>query len=238
MLSPYGFELVENCQDCPVRAEGFLCQLGPTPLKALDSITFRNAYPEGAVLFMEGQPPRGVFILCRGRVKLSMTSEDGKTVILRIIKPGQALGLHATISGVPYQARAETMEPCQVNFVRREDFLRFLREHPEASIRAAQQLSHSYQAACEQIRSLGLTHSAQQKLANFLLEWSTKGQDSKQGIRVKMTLTHEEIGQILGTSRETVTRTLGEFRSRQLAILRGSTLLIQNKLGLESLAAL
>ncbi len=233
MRSPYGLELVEDCRNCTLRSEGFFCSLSTAALKAFDAIKYTSAYPEGAVLFVEGQPPRGIFMLCKGRVKLSMTSSEGKALILRIVAPGDVLGLNATISNKPYKATAEALEPCQINFVRREDFLRFMREHGEASIRSAQQLSNSYDAACEQIRSLGLSHSAPQKLAKLLLGWSGRGQETKQGIRVKVTLTHEEIGQVIGTSRETVTRTLGEFKSKQLATLQGSTLVIQNKAALE-----
>ena len=234
MHSPYGLELVENCRNCSLRSDGSFCNLSSAPLKALEAIKYTTAYPVGAVLFMEGQAPRGVLVLCKGRVKLSMTSTEGKTLILRIIKPGEVLGLHAVVSGTPYQATAETLEPCQVAFVKREDFLRFLREHGEASIHAAQQLSGSYQVACEQIRSLGLSHSAPEKLAKFLLDWSARGGETKPGTHVKLTLTHEEIGQLIGTSRETVTRTLGEFKSRQVAALNGSTLVIQNKAALEN----
>ena len=236
MHSPNRLELSGSCQSCPLKGEGFFCNLPEPARKTLDAIRFTSGYPKGAVLFVEQETPRGVFILCRGRIKLSMTSSEGKTVILRVVLPGEVLGLHAVVSGHAYQATAETMEPCQVNFIRREDFLRFVNQHTEASIHAAQQLSGSYQAACEQIRSLGLTHSASEKLARFLLDSSTSGQETKQGVRVRLTMTHEEIGQVIGASRETVTRTLGEFRHRQLVAVKGSLLLIPNKAALENFA--
>jgi CRP/FNR family cyclic AMP-dependent transcriptional regulator len=236
MHSPYGMELSGSCDTCPLRGEGFFCSLQKSALKAFDDIKFTSGYPGGAVLFVEGEGPRGVYVLCRGRVKLTMTSADGKTMILRMVKPGEVMGLHAVVSGKPYQATAETVEPCQVNFVRRDEFLRFLTQNSEASVRAAQQLSGDYQTACDQIRSLGLTHSASEKLARFLLETSAKGQETKQGIRVRMTMTHEEIGQMIGASRETVTRTLGEFRNKHLLVRNGSMLVIQDRAGLESFA--
>jgi len=232
--SPYGLDLQESCHNCRVRDGGYFCDFSTGTLRSFEDVRYTTAYPEGAVLFVEGQPPRGIFMLCKGRVKLSITSSEGKTLILRIVTPGEILGLHGTLSGEPFQATAETLEPVQVNFVKREDFLRFLREHSEASIRAAEQLSTSYHAACEQIRSLGLSQSAPAKLARFLLDWSAQGQETKQGIKVKLTLTHEEIGQIIGSSRETVTRTLADFRNSSLAVLHGSTLVIQNRPALES----
>jgi CRP/FNR family cyclic AMP-dependent transcriptional regulator len=238
MHSPYGLELIRNCQSCTLRSDGFFCQLSRDALKALEPIRFANAYPSGAVLFVEQELPRGVFVLCEGRVKLSMLSNDGKSVILRIAKPGEVLGLHAIVSGEPYQSTAETLEPCQVTFIKREDYLGFLRQNAEASLHAAQQLSASYRTACEQIRSLGLTHSAAEKLARFLLDYSTRSDATKQGIRVRFTMTHEEIGQIIGTTRETVTRTLGEFKNKHVVAQNGSMLLIQNKPALEKFARL
>lgn len=220
------------------RENGFFCNLSGESLKALDRIKFTSGYPKGAVLFTEQEAPRGVFILCSGRVKLSMTSSEGKSVILRIAGPGEVLGLHAVVSNQPYQASAETLEPCELNFVRREDFLRFLRENPEVSLRAAQQLSENYHIACEQVRSIGLAHSAMGKLAGFLLLWATKGQATKQGTRVLLTLTHEEIGQMIGLSRETVTRTMGDFKRRQFVASKGTTVVIQNKGALEQFAGM
>jgi CRP/FNR family cyclic AMP-dependent transcriptional regulator len=233
MRSPYGLDLTENCEDCHLKSEGFFCKLSAKALKAFEAIRFSSAYPEGSILFVEGQPARGVFMLCKGRVKMSITSSDGKALILKIVGPGEVLGLNAAVSGRPYELTVETLEPCQVNFIKREEFLRFLAEHSEASIRAAQQLSSSYHTACEQIRALGLSQSAPEKLARFLLDWSGKGQQTAQGIRVKLALTHEEIAQTIGSSRETVTRTLGDFRVKQLAFVKGSTLVIQNRPALE-----
>jgi CRP/FNR family cyclic AMP-dependent transcriptional regulator len=83
------------------------------------------------------------------------------------------------------------------------------------------------------IRSLGLSHSVGEKLARLLLEWASDGEQTREGIRIKISLTHEEIAQLIGTSRETVTRVLSEFREKKFAQLHGSTLMIQNKLELE-----
>ncbi len=237
MSSPYGLELTRSCENCRLRSEGFFCQFSKRVLQVFDSIKYITAYPGGAVLFVEEEPPRGVFVLCQGRVKLSMSSSEGKTVTLRTAQPGEVLGLHAVVSGKPYEATAETLGPCQVNFVRREDFLQFLREHPEASIHAARELSSSYRSACEQIRSLALTHSASGKLAKFLLDSSGNEHEKQQGIRVRLTMTHEEIGQIIGMTRETVTRTLGEFKNKHFVVQNGSLLRIQNRAALEHFVA-
>ena len=235
MLSPYGLEIIESCLTCKLRADKIFCNLPQPTVQALEAIKYTTAYPKGAVLFVEGQAPRGVFILCRGRVKLSICSSDGKTLILKIAEAGEVLGLSASVSGKPYELTAETLSPCQVNFVKREDFLRFLREHNDVCLRVAEQLSEKYNTACHEIRSLGLSHSAAEKLAKLLLEWSLKNGGARQPDRMKLTLTHEEIAQMIGTSRETVTRLFADFKKRQLIQLKGSTLVIRNRPALENL---
>ena len=127
MRTPYGLEIIENCLACPHREERLFCNLSEPAVKALAAITSSAAYPKGATLFVEGQPARGVFILCNGRVKLSTSSADGKTLILRISEPGEVLGLPATVTGKSYELTADIIEPAQANFISRNDFLNFLR---------------------------------------------------------------------------------------------------------------
>jgi CRP/FNR family transcriptional regulator len=231
-------DIIESCLACKSRPEHLFCHLGPEALQGFEQIKYATAYPKGAVLFVEGQAPRGIFILCKGRVKLSICSTDGKTLIIKIAEVGEVLGLGATISGKNYELTAETVDPCQINFVKRDDFLRFLREHSEACFRVAEQLSDKYNTACREIRSLGLSHSAGEKLAKLLLDWITRnGEAGKSEPRITMALTHEEIAQMIGTSRETVTRLFADFKRRQILQTKGSTLVIRNKSALKTLAA-
>ena len=102
MRGPYGFEMSENCQTCKLRKSGFFCQLPPRAMKDFESVKSVSAYPEGAVLFLEKQDARGVFLLCEGKVKLTISSSEGKTLILRIAKPGEILGLMAGLVGLGF----------------------------------------------------------------------------------------------------------------------------------------
>jgi CRP/FNR family transcriptional regulator len=235
MRTPYGLEIIENCLSCPHREERLFCNLPEQTVKALSAITSSASYPKGATLFVEGQPARGVFILCSGRVKLSTSSADGKTLILRISEPGEVLGLPATVTGTCYELTADVVEPAQANFIARNDFLGFLKDNGEAALRVAQQLGETYHAAIAEMRTIGLSHSAGEKLARFLLEWAANYPEEKGQIRLKLTLTHEEIAQMIGSSRETVTRLLADFRRKQLLQVMGSTLIIKNKAALESI---
>ena len=127
------------------------------------------------------------------------------------------------------------VEPAQANFIARNDFLGFLKDNGEAALRVAQQLGETYHAAIAEMRTIGLSHSAGEKLARFLLEWAANYPEEKGQIRLKLTLTHEEIAQMIGSSRETVTRLLADFRRKQLLQVMGSTLIIKNKAALESI---
>src|SRR3954463_2948905 len=132
MKGPYGIEVNEDCQTCTRRTNGFFCQLPPAALEHLDAIKFISTYPENAILFLEKQMPRGIYLLCEGEMKLSVSSAEGKTLILKIAKPGEVLGLMSILSDTPHELTAEALRPCQVAFIRRDTFLSFIAKHPEA----------------------------------------------------------------------------------------------------------
>lgn len=238
MHGPYGFETSESCESCGMRAAGFFCQLNPATLKDFNAVRTTATYPGGAVLYIEKQDPRGVFVLCAGEVKLSISSSAGKTLILRIAKPGEILGLMAVLANTPYEVTAETLHPTQVAFIRRNDFLQLLAKHPEMHQGVAKQLTSLYSGACEQLRTVGLSASAPERVARLLLDWSSDGKQTKSGMQFKVPLTHEEIAEFVGTTRETVTRTLSQFKTKQLVVLQGSTLTISNRAALECIGGI
>lgn len=229
MKALQGFEIQHKCEECDHRGEGFFCNLQTSNLKVIESLKITNAYPKGTTLYMEGQPSNGVYILCQGKVKLSTSSKDGKVIILHIAEPGEVLGLSASVSRSSHIATAEVLEPCQVNFVRNEDFLEFLKANTEACFSALKQLSSDYNTAYLQICSLGLSNSVADKLATLFLGWCKAASDDGGSVRLKMSYTHEEIAEMIGTSRETVTRLLKVFREKDLISFEGSDLIIHDK---------
>jgi CRP/FNR family transcriptional regulator len=235
MRGPYGLNILDNCLICPIREEHLFCNLSLSALQKLNEIKSTAIYPKSTVLFIEGQLPRGVFLLCAGKAKLSASSSDGKTVILKISEPGDVLGLNAAISNRPYEATAEMLEPGQANFIARDALLQFLREHGEVALRVVEQLSRNYYSAYEEIRTLALTSSPSEKFAKLLLAWSAEAVHSADPLHLKSTLTHEEIAEMIGTTRETVSRLFSEFKKNQLLRVKGSTLIIRNKPALEKM---
>jgi CRP/FNR family cyclic AMP-dependent transcriptional regulator len=233
MRAPYGLNIIDNCVTCPVREEHLFCNLPAAAVQKLDRIKSTAVYPKSAMLFIEGQQPRGVFVLCAGKVKLSTSSREGKTIITKLSEAGDVLGLNASISNRPYEVTAEMVEPGQANFIARDAFLQFLREHGEVAVRVAEQLSRNYYTAYEEIRTLGLTTSPSEKFAKLLLSWSSDSTDAAKTAQINMTLTHEEIAEMIGTTRETVSRLFSDFKNKQLLQVKGATLTIRNREALE-----
>jgi CRP/FNR family transcriptional regulator, cyclic AMP receptor protein len=227
------FNIQNKCADCKKRGSSFFCNLSEEALKTFESLKLTNAYPKGSTLYMQGQRANGVYVLCHGRVKLSTCSKDGKVIILHIAEPGEVLGLSTTISNTVHLATAEVVEPCQVNFVKKEDFLTFIKQSPEACLSAVRQLGTNYQTAYFQICSLGLSNSVADRLASLFLAWCKEHSEGYNTVQLKMPYTHEEIAQMIGTSRETVTRLLKDFKERKLISLKGSNLVIHDKRMLE-----
>ncbi len=234
MRAPYGLNIIDNCLTCPVREEHLFCNLPLSAVQKLNEIKSTAIYPKSAMLFIEGQQPRGVFVLCTGKVKLSTSSSEGKTIITKISEAGDVLGLNATVSNRPYEVTAEMIEPGQANFITRDALMQFLREHGEVAVRVAEQLSRNYYTAYEEIRTLGLTTSPSEKFAKLLLGWTSKSPNGELP-QVRLTLTHEEIAEMIGTTRETVSRLFSEFKKKQLVQLKGATLVIRNKPALQKM---
>jgi CRP/FNR family transcriptional regulator, cyclic AMP receptor protein len=213
------------------------CNLDGAALSDYAAIGVETSFARGTTLFNEGGRSNGVFVICTGQVKLFCTSKEGKTLILKIAMPGDVLGLGAVISGSAYEVTGETLEPTQIKTIPRDDFLSFLKKHGEGSLHAAKALSDDYKAAFFDARRLALSGSSAGRLAGVLLDWGkTAATCGKFEMRFTMALTHEELANMVGSSRETITRMLSRFKKEELIQMRGSSILILAPERLERLA--
>jgi len=211
-------------------------KLSPAAQLDLESMGHTSSYLDHHVLFSEKEPAHGVFVVIDGEVKLSVNSTDGRRLSLNIARKSEILGLTSVFSGSCYEMTAETLHPSKIAFISQSKFFSFLSLHPEAAQPLMAELGRQYSTACEQLRTLGLSSSTPEKLARLLLDWSETGQTTEAGTRFRFSLTHEEIGEFIGASRETVTRTLSVFKSRRLVTFKGSTLTILSKTALANYA--
>ena len=235
MITPYGLPIVEDCMHCPLKKESWFCHLSSDLLNSFSTSSHLATYPGGAILFIEGQMPRGAFVLCSGKVKLSTTSREGKVLILKIVEPGEVMGLSAVISAEAYEITAETLEPSLVNFVDGDGLLRLMERSGELGLRSAQAVSREFQYAYREIHELVLARSSSGKLARLLLSWMTGVEKENREFRIHAPVTHEEMAQRIGASRETVTRLLSELKKKDLIRLDGATLVIKNRTALEAM---
>ena len=222
MPTPYNLDANHNCTSCTRRHH--FCNMQPESVAMLDRIKFTAMYPKGSLLFVEGETPRGVFVLCSGKVKLTTSSSEGRTLIVRIAEAGELLGASSVLLQKPYEMSVETIEPCSINFVRTEEFMAWIQNDRDAMMSVARQLSDDYYNAQREIRSFGLAQTTSEKLARLVLDWcDQRGEQTDRGIRLKVLLTHEEIAQMIGTTRETVTRLLTSLRGKKILDVKGST---------------
>jgi CRP/FNR family transcriptional regulator len=216
----------------------------PAPFNTRRIETYRECeqssrvYPPGHQLFSEGEVPEGIYLLGTGRVKLFSTATQGKVFITKIARPGELLGLNAVVLRKPYLVSAEVVEPSRINFIARDVFLQFLDRSPRAATDAIHQLSANYYDAQRDLRALGLSQSAREKLAKLLLEWVEHAGDAPDAgdIWLRVYLTHEEIAQMIGSSRETVTRMFGDLTRRKVIAGRGEALRVRDLAALRRIA--
>lgn len=206
-------------------------------LAQFESIAMEMSYSRGGRLFLEGEAPQCIFVLSKGRVKLTVASREGKVMILRVAGAGDVLGLGAALAGSAHEVSAEVLEPCQAKVIRTKDFLPFLQKYPEAATEATRCILSEYQATFSNVRRLALPTTVAGRLANLLLEWlnsrSTRGANER---RLIVALTHEEIAGMTNTSRETVSRVFHQFQREKLIAVKGASLTILQPQALEQLA--
>lgn len=213
--------LVKDCGARPHRSPRMFCNLAPAALEAFKDIGVNSYVAKGVILFREPNPAEEAFVPCTGMVKLICTSRAGKSVIPKIAHPGDVLGLSTTISGERHNATAKTVEPTLIKTLRRSELIPFFEGHRESSLHASQSLSLESNKAFLDIKRLAVSGSAAAKIASVLLDCGQRARCQGDEMRFAMTLTHEELGSLAGTSRETVTRTLRRFQDERLIQITG-----------------
>ena len=214
------------------RTGEFYKDFSPNAMSEFES--FATSYCEGmTVLFTEEEEPCSILFLLEGSVKLTMNSNGGKRLTLGIAVPGDVLGLAAVVTGSPYEITAVAQFPCTIRALPRKSFLDLLLRYPVAWQNSARLLGAEFKQGCDQLRILGLGSTASIKLAMLFVQWCANGQRVGPGVRIRCSHTHEEIGEYIGLSRETVTRNLTDFKNLDLVEQHGSVFLIPSLRALE-----
>jgi len=224
-----------KCKDVRAiwRSGEFYKCLPPQAMSEFESLAALLQCNGNAVLLSEEKQPGRVLFLLDGQVKLSINSTSGRRLVLGIAEPGDILGLAAAVSGTPSEITAEALTPCCIASIPRERFLDLLSRYPIACNSVGRHLGLEFKQACNGLRLAGFPAIASIKLARLLVEWCAGGIETEGGVRIECSLTHEEIGEFIGVGRETVSRTLTDFKNRDLVQQRDSNLFVPSLRTLE-----
>jgi CRP/FNR family transcriptional regulator len=203
----------------------FLREIHATKIGHLNSLHGR-----GRVLFTEGEPVRGVYILRSGRAIVSIVSSEGRVVLLRMAQAGDVLGLNSVLRDATYDTTVKTLEPCRTDFISRVELIDLMQHSSAGAYAILRILSQELTELTDRAKSLLLPQTVSGRLARLLLEWSKDN-----GSRLDRILTHEEIAQMICTSRETVTRLLAAFSRQQVISVTSDSIQILDRNALEKL---
>ena len=203
-----------GCAACANRRPGWFCSLGSAVLADLELAAGGIALPSQAPLFAEGDEARFLYVICSGFLKLTVGRDHSRQMIVRVAGPGSLLGLYAALSHGVYEVSAQTLTAAQLRPVVRDRFLAFLHAHTEAQLNAVQCICQEYRFALQDASRISLSETVAGRLGRLLLQLGHQIGEQIDGAeyRFPLLLTHEEMASMACTTRETVTRTLGQFR--------------------------
>jgi len=206
-------------------------------IHALNASNLTSMHGRGEVLFGEGDSVRGVYILRMGRATVSISSSEGRVVILRIAQVGDVLGLSSVLRSSSYNATVKTIEPCRTQFISSAHLVEIMERNQSGANAISRILSRELTELTDRARSLLLPQTANARLANLLLEWCEKSEvDQSNLVKIDRDLTQEQIAQMICSSRETVTRLLASFTKRNIVRITSNSILICDRAALEAIA--
>ena len=206
-------------------------QLASAELQRVVEVARERSYPKNSVILFEDDPGDALYVVAKGQVKVVLIGEDGREVILSVLGEGEFFGEMALIDDEPRSAHVIAMEDSGLIVLRREDFQGILIHAPGIALALLKELSRRLRRVDEKVGSLVLL-DVHGRVAQLLLELA----DETDGQRITRRLTHHTIAQMIGSSRETVSRTMREFVDKGLIDVSRKDILIRDRATLEQAA--
>ena len=202
---------------------------------ALCSLGKWLTYEKGQVIFQEGEPAFGLYVVCDGKVKLAKHSRHGKQQILKLLGSRELLGEKTMFDRGVYTAYAQALERTRVKYFERERFLEFLKHHPQVELKLIEKLSRELGGFEEKLIEVSY-EGAHERIARLLCMMAEKfGSVQGQGLYIGLELSRQELAEFAGISTETVIRTLSRFKKRGLVELEGHKIYLVNQEALKNL---
>lgn len=204
----------------------FFSDLNSDELRAMADVVVVARYKRNQVLFVEGEQCRSLYFICSGRVKVYRMSPDGREQILHLLSDGEPVAVVPFFDGGTYPANAEVMVDSKIAFIRTGDFERVATANPSILLHMLRMLAQRLRRAQGDISSLALK-SVTGRLATALLDLAKRtGKKTVDGTAFDMQLSRQDLGNLIGASRETTTRMLQQFRRDGVIELHGSRVVI------------
>lgn len=201
-------------------------ELGNDALEKIEKIGTKKFYNKNEVILMEEEAGTALFVIISGKVKVSRTSHDGREVILTILSESDFFGEMAILDGLTRSATVTAIDDSELFLIQRNDFLNLLYDHPEVSVALLQELTRRLRNADMKIKALSLK-DAEGKVATVILQLADDIGKIKQGkVEIEKLPLQQDLANMAGTSRETISRTLHSFAKKGFVEMEGSKLRI------------
>lgn len=229
----------DHCKDCQSLCQGIFNQLSEDTLDAISEHKVSNTFKKGQTLFMQGNPPFGMYCIKSGIVKVTQTGSDGKESIVRLAKGGDTIGHRSLFSEEYYKATATAVEETQICFYDKKYIQKLVKEEPSVAYNMISRLGHDLGASEHKVTSLA-QKSVRERLAELLLVlqqgYGEKLDDGRFKLNIK--LTREEMASMVGTASETLIRFFTEFKNEDIIEQEGKVIYITDMEKLTDFAGL
>jgi CRP/FNR family transcriptional regulator len=206
-------------------------------IRASNNGNLNSLHGRGSVLFAEGEPARGAYILRTGRATVSISSSEGRVVMLRMAQAGDVLGLNCVLRNCAYDTTVKTLEACRTDFIPRAELIGLMQQSHAGVQAILNILSRELTETTDRAKLLLLPQTVSGRLARLLLEWSKRnGTGTSQTVSLDRIFTHEEIAQMVCSSRETVTRLLASLSKQRVIRVTADSILIRDRGAVETRA--
>lgn len=202
--------------------------LGEDLLLKIEAISIEKSYKKGEIIILQDTSVEGLYILVSGRLRISRSSEDGRVKVLAILSPGDIIGEMSLLDDESASATVETMEDSRLMLIRKEDFQAMLLRYPLVTIEIARILGRRLRSADKEIEELAF-YSVKNRLIEALIDLANRHSErTSSGIRVSLRITHQDLADMVGSSRETITRIMNLLERDQLIVNEGGYIVIKD----------
>ena len=223
--------MTENAE-IVLRKTPLFASLTEQEMHALVARVSKKHFQRGELLFGEGDSCKGLFLVASGKIRIFKLSAAGREQVLAVEGPASSFAEVPVFDGGNYPASASALEDAEVFFISRKDFQSFCREHPEVALKVIAVVGSRLRRLVEIIEDLSFTTVRYRLIALILRLAQANGTASKEGVRVELTKTHQDLAAELGTVRELVSRNLSQLQAEGFLEVNGRTIIVKDLAGL------